>query len=144
MFNQPPPFKGLNISTPIIVPMKGRGFINHGFGRFRNPCSRGGPQVAKYSRIAYPRDPSIQIITTFGPKVCKYYLHWAIWIPRDTVPDFPRCYDLGGCGLPGASRSRSIVLSRRDADHAYYVLRCLELSEACQACSPRPPKGSKN
>ena len=19
---------------------------------------------------------------TLGPKVCKYYLHWAIWIPR--------------------------------------------------------------
>ena len=29
-----------------------------------------------------PRDPSIQIILTLGPKVCKYYLHWAIWIPR--------------------------------------------------------------
>ena len=28
------------------------------------------------------RDPSIQIIPTLGPKVCKYYLHWAIWIPR--------------------------------------------------------------
>ena len=30
----------------------------------------------------YPRDPSTQIIPTLGPKVCKYYLHWAIWIPR--------------------------------------------------------------
>ena len=29
------------------------------------------------------RDPSIQIIPTLGPKVCKYYLHWAIWIPRE-------------------------------------------------------------
>ena len=28
------------------------------------------------------RDPSIQIMPTLGPKVCKYYLHWAIWIPR--------------------------------------------------------------
>ena len=28
------------------------------------------------------RDPSIQIIPTCGPKVCKYYLHWAIWIRR--------------------------------------------------------------
>ena len=27
----------------------------------------------------YPRDPGIQIIPTLGPKVCKYYLHWAIW-----------------------------------------------------------------
>ena len=29
-----------------------------------------------------PGDPSIQIIPTLGPTVCKYYLHWAIWIPR--------------------------------------------------------------
>ena len=31
-----------------------------------------------------PRDPSIQIIQiilTLGHGVCKYYLHWAIWIP---------------------------------------------------------------
>ena len=27
-----------------------------------------------------PRDPSIQIVPTLGPKVSKYYLHWAIWI----------------------------------------------------------------
>ena len=32
-----------------------------------------------------PRDPSIQIIPTLGPKVCKYYLHWAIWIFRGTM-----------------------------------------------------------
>ena len=30
-----------------------------------------------------PRDPSIQIIPTLGPEVCKYYLHWASWIPRE-------------------------------------------------------------
>ena len=30
-----------------------------------------------------PRNPSIQILPTLGPKVCKYYLHWAIWIPRE-------------------------------------------------------------
>ena len=28
------------------------------------------------------RDPSIQMIPTLGPKVCKYYLHLAFWIPR--------------------------------------------------------------
>ena len=33
-------------------------------------------------KMHYPRDPSIQIIPTLGPKVCKYHLHWAIWIPR--------------------------------------------------------------
>ena len=33
------------------------------------------------------RDPSIQItiIPTVGPKICEYYLHWAIWIPRDRL-----------------------------------------------------------
>ena len=30
MINKPPPFKGLDISIPIIIPVKGRGFINHG------------------------------------------------------------------------------------------------------------------
>ena len=28
-----------------------------------------------------PRDPSIQTTPTLGPKVCKYDLHWATWIP---------------------------------------------------------------
>ena len=32
MINKPPPFKGLNIRIPIIIPMKGRGFINQGLG----------------------------------------------------------------------------------------------------------------
>ena len=32
MINKPPPFKGLNIRIHTIVPIKGRGFINHGSG----------------------------------------------------------------------------------------------------------------
>ena len=32
----------------------------------------------------YPRGPSISIILPLGPKVCKYYLLWAIWRFRDT------------------------------------------------------------
>ena len=32
MINKPPPFKGLNVRIPIIIPIKGRGFINHGSG----------------------------------------------------------------------------------------------------------------
>ena len=32
MINKPPPFKGINIGIPIIIPIKGRGFINHGSG----------------------------------------------------------------------------------------------------------------
>ena len=30
MINKPPPFKGLNIRIPIVIPIKGRGFINQG------------------------------------------------------------------------------------------------------------------
>ena len=32
MINNPPCFKGLNTSIPIITPIKGRGFINQGSG----------------------------------------------------------------------------------------------------------------
>ena len=35
----------------------------------------------------YPGDPCIQIISTLGPKVCRYYLHWALWILRATHQD---------------------------------------------------------
>ena len=30
MINKPPPFKGLNIRIPIIIPFKGRVSFNHG------------------------------------------------------------------------------------------------------------------
>ena len=30
MINKPPPFKGLNIRIPVIILVKGRGFINQG------------------------------------------------------------------------------------------------------------------
>ena len=32
MINKPPPFQGLSIRIPIIIPIKGRGFINRGSG----------------------------------------------------------------------------------------------------------------
>ena len=32
MINKPPPFKGLDIRIPIIIPIKGRGFIDQGSG----------------------------------------------------------------------------------------------------------------
>ena len=43
--------------------------------------------IAVISIHTNPRDPSLQIIPTLGPKVCKCYLHWAIWIPRVTPYD---------------------------------------------------------
>ena len=55
----------------------------------------GGPlhKDLKLKPNPYPKDPSIQIIPTLGPNVCRYYLHWAIWIPMDNFnPDIPtRC-----------------------------------------------------
>ena len=36
MINKPSPFKGLNIKIPIIIPIKGRGFINQGSGVLSN------------------------------------------------------------------------------------------------------------
>ena len=32
MINKHPPLKDLNIRIPIIIPIKGRGFVNHGSG----------------------------------------------------------------------------------------------------------------
>ena len=32
--------------------------------------------------VNMPTDPSIQIRSTLGPKVCDSYLHWANWILR--------------------------------------------------------------
>ena len=37
----------------------------------------------KKNLLGFSGDPGIQLIPTLGPKVCKYYLHWAIWIPKD-------------------------------------------------------------
>ena len=36
-----------------------------------------------------PRDPCTQILPTLGPKVCKNYLHWVIWILRVSLPTDP-------------------------------------------------------
>ena len=41
MINESPPFKGLHIRIPIIIPVKGKGFINQGSGL---TCSTGAPQ----------------------------------------------------------------------------------------------------
>ena len=85
----------------MIIPIKERGSINQGSGlgsvnlvlslsvqsllqamakcRLRKfLCSR------RFAGFGNPKDPSIQIIPTLGPEVCKSYLHWAIWIPRES------------------------------------------------------------
>ena len=48
----------------------------------------------------YPRDPSIQIIPTLGPKVCRYYLQWATWIPRVTSRAQPLGFNSATDTLP--------------------------------------------
>ena len=51
----------------------------------------------------FSRDPSIHIIPTLGPKVCKYYLHRAIWIPAVCLESFASCM-----ANPAVSNSRSL------------------------------------
>ena len=41
------------------------------------------PKPSLPYEIADPRDPRAQIISTLGPNVCNYYLHWATWIPME-------------------------------------------------------------
>ena len=36
MINEPPPFQGRNIRIPIVIPMKGKGFLNQGSGLLGN------------------------------------------------------------------------------------------------------------
>ena len=50
MINNPPPFKGHNISIPILIPIKGRVFTHLGSGLLRCcfPCV-GGSSLCQYS-----------------------------------------------------------------------------------------------
>ena len=36
MINKPPPFKGLNVSIPVVIPVKGRGGVINQGSRSRN------------------------------------------------------------------------------------------------------------
>ena len=38
MIEKPSPFKGLNIRSPITIPVKGKGFINQGSGLREYDC----------------------------------------------------------------------------------------------------------
>ena len=46
MINKLSPFKGLNIKIPIIIPIKGRGFINQGSGL--------PPEIMLSSNLGWP------------------------------------------------------------------------------------------
>ena len=45
MINNPLPFKGLNVRIPIVIPIEGRGLVNHGTTlgfRVWEPVASGG------------------------------------------------------------------------------------------------------
>ena len=46
MINKPSPSKGLDISIPMIIPIKGRGFINQGSGLGVTAMKRGTEYIA--------------------------------------------------------------------------------------------------
>ena len=48
MINKLPPFKGLNITIHTIIPIKGRGFINHGSTLFRRELKGGRPVLSSF------------------------------------------------------------------------------------------------
>ena len=62
MINDAPPFKGLNMRIPIIIPMTGRGFINHGSGLPDWGFCRGS------STCRDPHSPSRQTTGKVNPK----------------------------------------------------------------------------
>ena len=73
MIHEPPPFKGQNTRTPVIIPIKGRGFINQGSGLNLEPCT---PRPRKAHRkfsyhqvevvVKYSRDPWVDLGLGFG------------------------------------------------------------------------------
>ena len=52
-----------------------------GFIDFRMSPEATRLKAGNAPQTSFLRDPSRQIIRTLGPKVCKYYLDWATWIP---------------------------------------------------------------
>ena len=72
---------------------------HHGTSTSRSPSLRPGPPEG-YGFHRNPRDPSIQVIPTLGPKVCKYDLRSAMtvlhdgstWVPPwdCTIKDYTR------------------------------------------------------
>ena len=51
MSDKPPPCKGLSIRIPIVIPIKGRGVINHGSGLSRD--SIGFRDNREYGNLLY-------------------------------------------------------------------------------------------
>ena len=70
MTNKPPLFKGLNIRIPIIIPMKGRGFINQRSGSCANYRVLGKPSKRFLSRSPSDKEmhnyPKLPRGTPFG------------------------------------------------------------------------------
>ena len=62
MINKPPPFKGLSTRIPIIIPIKGRGFINKG------STLVGEPMSLENSRMALLKPMVCEVYTRFGSR----------------------------------------------------------------------------
>ena len=91
MINQPPPFKGLNVVIPIIIPGKGRGFINHGSTlRAKSLTST----FLTFRLLGSPKGPGTQIIGYYNISgiwaLKTYYLGpWALKVMASLVPCKP-------------------------------------------------------
>ena len=83
MIYKPPPFKGLDIRIPIIIPIKGRGFINHG--------STLREKDAFEELLGESRVLNLKPVDAYATEECKAiytaYLHKALytWIVIDIV-----------------------------------------------------------
>ena len=66
------------------------------------------------SLASFPRDPSKQRMHTLGPKVCRYYLHWAILNPKPLYAPEPTLGYLNPLGFIEEGRSGVLQeISRR-------------------------------
>ena len=63
-----------------------------------------------------PMNLCIQTIPTLGPKVCKYYLHWAVWIPRALTVERSFLSGVGG-------RLREIFMAPNPSSRCKSMLR---------------------
>ena len=99
------------------------------------------PETMLFTMYPYPGAPSMGTIPTSRPKVCTYYLLWAIWSPRDIVGisiqflnSHPDCLvsdarEIPGSWLPGSQEPvASPSFSARAAAVSKYSIWGLQCS----------------
>ena len=90
----------------------------------------------------------MKIIPTLGPKVCKYYLHWAIWISRvgsiGYLDPLGHSYQPSGYfraspnSNPNPATRRKVALSTKPYTPKPHTLNQKILNP--KPCKPRTPK----